>query len=167
MNQPRRREVERFIHVDSRDFGDLATTQYKISFGLNSHIPDNTANIPIQDYNNVTKIELKSFLSQKPPGEDYVIFKIKNIDGKVDSTSQLGDISTICYFDPTSSPTDKKPIYFGGNTFLFNPPLAKLTKLEIDILKRTTDGEYKTYDINNENYQSFLLKITYIEGNLY
>jgi len=161
MNQPRRREVERFIHVDSRDFPDLYESKYEILFG---------SNIPIQDYNNVIKLELKTFMSSKPKDADYVFFKIKNIDGKVDSTSTLVDSATVCYFE--SQLTDKKPIYFGGNTFEFNPPIAKLSKLNIDILKRNADSAYVpmtigTNDSNDTDYQSFLLKITYIEGNLY
>ena len=166
MNQPRRREVERFIHVDSRDFSDLKESKYEIMFGKN---------IPIQDYNNVIKLQLKAFSSEKPDGEDYVYFKIRNVDGKVDTTSKkIVDASTVCYFEPVG----KRPIYFGGNVFEFNPPIAKLSKLNIDIIKR--DGTYcNIRDPDEEGYtdteddsnrigsQSFLLKITYIEGNLY
>ena len=156
MNQPRRREVSRFIHVDSRDFADLKTSQYKIEFGKD---------IPIQDYNNVIKLELKAFVSERPNNEDYVIFKIKNIDGCVDSTTSVTDAATVCYFFPSG----KKPIYFGGNVFNFYPPISTLSKLEIDILKRNSNGSFIPFDINTTqtNYQSFLLKITYIEGNLY
>lgn len=150
MNHPRRREVERFIHVDSRDFTGLTRSSYNIIFGKN---------IPIQDYNNVVKLELKAFMSDKPDNEDYVIFKIKNVDGKVDTTTGVVDACTVCYFDPNG----KKPIYFGGTEFEFNPPLAKLSKLQVDVVTR--DGIFCTIDENKT--QSFLLKITYIEGNLY
>jgi len=179
MNQPRRREVERFIHVDSRDCPNLNESKYEILFGFSEskdkygniiQLSEKQFNIPIQDYNNVIKIELKTYMSSKPSDEDYVFFKIKNIDGKVDSTSTLVDSATVCYFE--SQLTDKKPIYFGGNTFEFNPPIAKLSKLNIDILKRNADSAYVpmtigTNDSNDTDYQSFLLKITYIEGNLY
>ena len=158
MNQPRRREVERFIHVDSRDFHNLVESKYEILFGSNN-IPDQKSNIPIQDYNNVIKLELKAFMSDKPVDEDYVIFKIKNVDGKVDTTTGVVDACTVCYFDPNG----KKPIYFGGTEFEFNPPIAKLSKLQVDVVKH--DGSFCT--INETKTQSFLLKITYIEGNLY
>jgi len=150
MNHPRRREVERFIHVDSRDFDGLKKSSYNIIFGKH---------IPIQDYNNVIKLELKVLMSDKPVIEDYVIFKIKNVQGKVDSTTGIDDACTVCYFDTNV----KKPIYFGGTEFEFNPPIAKLSKLQVDIVKR--NGDFCT--ISSEVSQSFLLKITYIEGNLY
>lgn len=163
MNIPRRREVERFIHVDSRDFFPALTeSSYNIIFGKH---------IPIQDYNNVIKLELKTFMSGKPDlntdstKEDYVFFKIKNVDGKVDSTSGTNDASTVCYFEPTTTNSEKKPIYFGGNVFEFNPPISKLSKLNIDIVKN--DGTIAYAKLDNVNHQSFLLKITYIEGNLY
>ena len=160
MNQPGRREVERFIHVDSRDFPELTNSSYNIIFGKD---------IPIQDYNNVVKLELKAFMSDKPDNEDYVLFKIKNVDGKVDTTTGVVDACTVCYFDPTTVGV-KKPIYFGGTEFEFNPPIAKLSKLQIDVVKH--DGSFCDINSNhiiNEQYQtqSFLLKITYIEGNLY
>ena len=163
MNHPIRREVERFIHIDSRDFPDLFESKYEIIFGI-----DEQGSIPIQDYNNVIKLELKAFVSDKPVNEDYVFFKIKNVDGKVDSTTYIQDASTVCYFEPN----EKKPVYFGGNVFEFNPPIAKLSKLNIDIVKR--DGTYCDINIavpdpdsEEVSSQSFLLKITYIEGNLY
>ena len=144
-----RREVERFIHVDSRDFPQLTESSYSIIFGRD---------IPVQDYNNVIKIELKSLVSKKPNGEDYVFFRIKNVDGKVDSTTNISDATTICYFDSD----ERKPIHFDDNYFIFNPPISKLSKLEIDIIKR--DKKFCDISVNN---QSFVLKITYIEGNLY
>jgi len=150
MNQPRRREVERFIHVDSRDFPGLTESSYNIIFGKH---------IPIQDYNNVIKLELKAFISDKPLNEDYVFFKIKNIESKVDSTTNISDACTVCYFEPN----DKKPIYFGGTEFEFNPPIAKLSKLQVDVVTK----DNIPCIINDVNTQSFLLKITYIEGNLY
>ena len=165
MNHPHRRIVERFIHIDSRNFKDIIKSSYNICFGplpTNNIIPQGTAYIPIQDYNNVIKIELKAFISDKPENEDYVIFKIKNVEGKVDTTTGVQDACTVCYFEPTG----KKPIYFGGTEFEFNPPISKLTKLQIDVV--TGKNEY--CQINNgsaEKSQSFLLKITYIEGNLY
>ena len=119
MNHPRRREVERFIHIDSRDFSGLSVSSYNIKFGPlpdNNLIPSGTAYIPVQDYNNVIKLELKAFMSDKPDNEDYVIFKIKNVDGKVDTTTGVVDACTVCYFDSN----DKKPIYFGGTEFDFN-----------------------------------------------
>ena len=176
MNHPRRREVERFIHVDSRDFNGSEISSYNICFGPLPKdndgklidVPAGSAYLPVQDYNNVIKLELKAFMSNKPPSEDYVIFKIKNVDGKVDTTTGIGDACTVCYFDPNG----KKPIYFGGTEFEFNPPISKLSNLKIDIV----DHENNYCDIrepgngndgNKIGSQSFLLKITYIEGNLY
>ena len=182
MDHPRRRKVERFIHVDSRDFPGITESSYNICFGpppTNNLVPTGSAYIPIQDYNNVIKLELKAFISEKPLNEDYVIFKIKNVDGKVDTTTGVVDASTVCYFDPTT--IGKKPIYFGGTEFEFNPPIAKLSKLQVDIITRNgtpcsvntvltdDDGNGLTDDDGNDltTTQSFLLKITYIEGNLY
>ena len=159
MNVPRRREVERFIHVDSRDFNGITKSKYHVIFGTH---------IPVQDYNNVIKLELKAFMSKAPTdpitgiNEDYVFFKIKNVDGKLDSTSSVNEACTVCYFDTPTANT-KRPIYFGGNSFEFNPPIAKLSKLDIEIV--THDGEPCV--ISDVGPQSFLLKITYIEGNMY
>jgi len=189
MNHPRRREVERFIHIDSRDFSDLKQSSYNICFGslpTNNIVPTGSAYIPVQDYNNVVKLELKVFISDKPDNEDYVLFKIKNIEGKVDTTTDIVDACTVCYFDQSTTTTttttvadedpesttvteiitnsnSKKPIYFGGTEFEFNPPISKLSKLEIDVI--TSDGNF--CEISKTKTQSFLLKITYIEGHLY
>ena len=154
MNRPTRRIESRYLHFDSRDFPQVTQSSFSIEFGRD---------IPIQDYNNVVGIELKVLSAEKPENEDYALFKIKNIDGKVDSTNQQGDITTVVYFEDT-----RKPIFFGGNKFEFSPPIAKLTKLNIDILtKDATSGDFVYMNVTGSKHISFLLKITYIEGNLY
>lgn len=152
MNKPGRRLESRFIHIDSRDFSS-SKSKFNVEFGKH---------IPIQDYNNVIRLELKVLCMDKPVDEDYAIFKIKNIDGKVDATNQMGDITTVVYFEGS-----RQPVFFGGNKFEFQPALSKLTKLDIEILKRNSDSTFELLDVTNTNYISFLLKISYIEGNLY
>ena len=185
MNMPRRREEVRYIHVDSKQFSNTQKSKYTINFNVSTSqrknldingnhdgtytvsTPDTGTFIPIQDYNNITKIELKVFKisnSNLDPSsestqstysdQDYVILKIKNIDGHFDSNTPTQDASSIIYFD------NKKPTFFEDQTeFQFNPPLSKLNKLDVELIGS---------DNNEFNYNhSFVLKITYIEGNLY
>ena len=157
MYQPQRREAFKYIHIDSRD---LQSTNSIYDINASHHLQQN-------DYNNIKSIELKVFSGKKPSNEDYVFFKIKNIKTNVDSTSNQPDITYICFFD---DPNTKKPIFFGGNKFNEDPPIAKLGNLKIEILKRNGLNNYEpiTFDVNDpDDYQSFVLKICYYEGNLY
>lgn len=168
MNTPIRRIESRYIHVDSRDFSGLQTASYKVLCGTPpddpNNIPVGSFYLPVQDYNNVIEIELKALALNKPLKESYVVFKIENTDGKVDSTSKVYDATTMCYFENDST----KTTFFGGNVFKFQPPIAKLTKLNIQILKRNNNDFIPINMINDDNdHQSFLLKISYIEGNIY
>ena len=153
MNRPARRMESRFLHFDSRDLQNVTESSFAINFGTD---------VPIQDYNNVVQIELKVMSAEKPATEDYALFKIKNIDGKVDSTNQQGDITTVVYFED-----NRKPVFFGGNKFEFQPPISKLNKLNIDVLTRDGTGNFVPMDVTGTKHMSFLLKITYIEGNFY
>lgn len=147
---PHRREVSRFIHVDTANINPTTNKgAYSVIFG---------EHIPVQDYNNVIKIELKALKFNDTISNDYVFFKIKNIDGKIDSTSGIDQASSICYIDSTDD--GKKPIYdFGGSEFIFDPMISKLTKLDIELL------DYNGVPVDKSH--SFVLKVTYIEGNFY
>lgn len=156
MNRPQRREEVRYIHIDTAVFHDNDNkSQYKIK--MNTDLDTNNHSIPIQDYNNVSKIELKVFKFAVDLNEkyEYVILKIKNIDGHIDSNTKTQDATAVIYFDST------KPTFFDDqNTFSFSPPLANLNKVDIELLD--TNGDF----IDPTNH-SFVLKLTYIEGNMY
>ena len=180
MNMPRRREEVRYIHIDSTKLPNgTDKNKYTINFDVSTSrrenldsdgkhdgtytvsTPQSGTFIPIQDYNNITKIELKVFkiansVSTAPAlSDDYVLFKIKDIDGHFDSNTQTQNATAIIYFD------GNKPTFFEDQTeFNFNPPISKLTKLDIELIGSDTTAVF------NHNH-SFVLKITYIEGNLY
>ena len=154
VNHPRRREESRYIHVDSRDFNNLTESIYNIQL---------SDKLGLQDYNNVSRIELLCLSSPPQINEEYCFFIIENIDGKVDSTSSIKNASTVCYYNNDSD--KRKPMILFGNMFEFHQPISKLAKLKIRILQH--DQSPITFTNNNNDYQSFLLKIKYIEGNLY
>jgi hypothetical protein len=162
MHIPQRREEVRYIHIDSKKFSSTTKNKYTINFNVSSsgnvHPEDGTF-IPVQDYNNITKIELKVFKlsntnqSDNDDQSDYVIFKLKNIDGHFDSNTNTQNASSIIYFD------GNKPVFDNDSEFNFNPTIAKLSKLDIELIG--SDG-----NVFNKDH-SFILKLTYIEGNLY
>ena len=152
MHKPKRREVKRFIHVDTTHFDPPDISSYTVNFG-------NNGNIPVQDYNNVIKLKFKIIQFQEEIEAKYVQLKIKNIDGDIDSTSSVQNASTICYLDATKK---NKPIVdFAGGIYNFDTMLSKLTKLEIQIFDESGNL------ITSNNDHSFVIEITYIEGNLY
>ena len=153
MNMPRTREEKRIVHIDTKNL--LDPREYEIKFGK---LPDPYTGlyIPIDDYNNVVKISLKTFKFQTAPDdEEYVFLYIKNIDGKVDSTTPCQNASAVVYFDGT------KPSFFNDTEFVFNPSISKLNSLNVQILG--SDGNL----VEDGHQHSYVLEITYIEGNVY
>ena len=158
MNQPQRRQESRFIHIDA------SSNKYTVHFGLNNLTGRDKLttsahyHIPIQDYNNVNKIELVTFKLNNGVTLDteYIMLEIKNIDGKVDSTTSCQNATTVCYLDGT------KPIYFTDRIFEFYPSISKLSKLDIEL----KDNSGNLIPLESLEH-SFLLKITYTEGNFY
>ena len=52
-----------------------------------------------------------------------------------DATNQMGDITTVVYFEGS-----RQPVFFGGNKFEFQPALSKLTKLANCFAKEDISG---------------------------
>lgn len=149
MHKPQRREIKRFIHIDTSNLtSESNKSKYTIKFG---------ENIPVQDYNNVIKLEFKTIQFEKDTPAKYVQFKIKNIDGDIDSTSSIQNACTICYLDPLQK--DKPIVDFAGGIFNFDTMLSKLTKLDIEIFNESGHA----LDVNH----SYVIEITYVEGNFY
>ena len=166
MHYPQRREESRYIHIDTSVFDENAEkNKYKIRFntnGKNSTEDINFHMIPIQDYNNVIKLELKffKFKNDLSANYEYIFLKLKNVDGKVDSSTSCQDSTAVIYFD------GKKPTLFEDYEFRFNPPISRLTELSVEL--RDNDNNLITPpDDDTTVDHSFLLKVTYIEGNIY
>jgi hypothetical protein len=141
MNIPRIREEKRVLHIDK------SVGSYRIRFGND---------VPIQDYNNVSKLRLKAFkFASPPPSTEYIIMKIKNIDGKIDSNITKGqDASAIIYFD------GDKPSFFNDTVFVFSPVIKKLTELNVELYDSSEN-------LLSNSRHSYVFEVSYVEGNQY
>ena len=166
MITPRVREEHRFVHVDSSLFIQDEKNKYTISLGSSgirdannkflSPQPENFHCIPVQDYNNIVKVELVTFkFSNEAPDTDYVFLKIKNINGKVDSSTPCQDSTAVIYFEGSN------PTMFRDHEFMFYPSIAKLSELNVELLDKHNNI------LDHPFGHSFVLKLTYIEGNFY
>ena len=132
MNRPQVREVSRFLHIDSRDYiRQIIYNQHNCEYVVDLN---NTLD---GEYTNVSKVELKVLSYAKPPDEDYIIFNLLDVPGNVDSKNEIvQNCSSVCYFE--SADNVKKPIFFGGNKFEFNP-LQHFNKLKVKFVRYNGD----------------------------
>ena len=161
MLTPETRHVTRLFHVDSRDYINEKNKicSYQINLNDSKH---NT-----REYFNVHKIELKVLSFPKIKNCDYVIMTCQDVEGQIDSIHHdVQNCTTVCYFDRSDMAENvRKPIYFGGNSFEFNP-LKSFTKFNVNFQKHTDNG-IELVDYSPVFPHSFLIEITYIEGKLY
>jgi len=127
-----------------------------------------------ETYENVISCELRSLVFPKVADEMYVVIDIREFDGVMDSTDNPNHRKfAVAFFDGIDAvdpsrcarPGDRKAIKgvdFYQKVKLFNPPMAKLSRLSIDF--RTHGGQLVSpADTANVVDVSFILEI--VTGN--
>ena len=163
MYKPEVRTESSFFHIDSRD--------YQRQILLNNNKCKYTIDLDkcnINHYANVEKIEIKAMSFPKVPQEDYIVFKLSNIVGQIDSiNSSIKDCSTIVYFDekdsglhtPEGTPdgTPDDPDYTTTNDKSDLTARNKYTKME----KKTMHLGGKEFVFNpKENFHKFSIEFS-------
>jgi len=120
--------------VDSRDKTSGDDFDYVVRFGNAFN------NAPgVSEFDNVTRVDIKMASIPKVEGESYVILDITELrDSTLDATNNACNRAfAVAYFDTSLlAPGDTKPIKdFYTQRIEFNPPLGKLDRLSIRILK--------------------------------
>lgn len=143
------------LFVDNRD-RPAGTDPFNFAINLE------TCGVP--SYNNVTSVELKGISVPKVAGEPYAILSIPELnDDVLDSTTPAANRAyAVVYFDNNQMTTGwEKPVKgadFYQKTIEYHPPLRRLDRLSISVLKH--DGTVVTSaDTGNVTTMSLLFEI--------
>ena len=147
----------RRLLVDSRDRTDGTDYDFTVRFA-NPYV--NTTGV--SEMQNVSSVDLKLAAIPRVAGENYAIIDIAELrDSTLDATNNTANRAfAVAFFDNSLlSPGDVKPMKdFYTQKIVFNPPLNKLDRMTIRILKH--DGSLVTRsDTGNVGNVSFLFDV--------
>lgn len=149
---PKMPTVTRRLLVDYRDRESGGPFNFVVQFGKNG----------VTSYEHVKSVEMKMLAMPKVQNEMYAILDIEELnDSLLDGTNNASNRSfAVGFFDSSLlNPGDIKVSKdFYSQKVIFNPPLQKLDRLTIKVLKQ--DGSLvTTADTNNAVALSMLLEV--------
>ena len=129
------------------------------------------SDLGLAPYMHVTSVTLAGVSIPKIEGEDYCVLQIDELsDNQLDVTMpSISKAFALIYFDSSSMATGQTKPRPGVDIYqkqlLFSPPLNKLDKLTISVLKH--DGSVMTTsDVAGSNRMSMVLEITTTHGRM-
>ena len=128
-----------YVLIDNRSRPDNSDPfEYTVTFGG----VDGKGTVGCSTFSNVECVELKSFIMGRPQTENYVIVDIEELNGQLVTldNNTFGSFAVLLFdhapaFHARDSVRLLKGDFIGSSKVTFDPPLSRLNKLRIKLLK--------------------------------